>query len=87
MKKIVVKNLLLHILVLFAVFCIILCSCGFKGPLYLPKKAAASSPQKSASGPTKTASSQAAINIINNYSDGYCQHVLSSNLLNKELNL
>jgi len=63
MRNFVAKNLLLHVLVLFAVFCIVLCSCGFKGPLYLPKKPAASSPQKSASTPTKTTSSQTA-NVI-----------------------
>ena len=52
MRDFMVKNLLLHVLILFAVFCMVLCSCGFKGPLYLPKKPVASQPIKAAISPT-----------------------------------
>ncbi|MCC2625102.1 MAG: hypothetical protein K0R14_975 [Burkholderiales bacterium] len=53
MKKIVFKNLFVNVFVLFAIFCI--CSCGFRGPLYMPKKQTASSPQKTtASKPANT---------------------------------
>ncbi|MCC2644353.1 MAG: hypothetical protein K0R94_131 [Burkholderiales bacterium] len=47
MKKILSKNLFVIVLGLFTIFSTVLCSCGFKGPLYLPKKVSASNPQSS----------------------------------------
>jgi predicted small lipoprotein YifL len=49
------RNLLTKALILLAVFFMILSGCGFRGPLYMPKKETASSPQKSAaSNPANT---------------------------------
>lgn len=61
MKNIIIKNLLTKILVLSAVFSVVLCSCGFKGPLYLPKKPAENTPQ--ASKPANASSPKAATKV------------------------
>jgi|GEM_PF-5991140 len=81
MKNFITRNLLAKTLILFAVFCMLLCSCGFKGPLYLPKKKpAASQPVKSASSPIKAASSPAAVKAN---SSGIITTPNESGILNK----